>query len=203
MIARRTIDASALPEFAFGHRDPLWWGAISLLAIEGTMVALLLATYFYVRGNFTAWPPTGVGVRVQTYAALEAAILAASVLPTHRLNLAALRGDLRGMQRWLVVLLVAGVAYLALRWAVFASIPFRWDLNAYTSTFWAFLVLNAIHGISGVLENAVMLVLLLRGPVEKKHLVDVHTGGYLWYFVVGSWVPVWFVLYVAPRLLRS
>jgi cytochrome c oxidase subunit 3 len=203
MIERRVLDVSGLPEIAFGHRDPLWWGCAGLIAIESTMLVLLLATYFYLRGNFTAWPPTGVGGRVQAYAGAEAAVLALSALPTHLSNRAALRGDVRGIQRWIGLLTVMGAVFLLLRWRVLAIIPFRWDLHAYGSVFWGFLFLNTLHALSGVLENATILLLALRGPIEKKHLVDVHTGGFLWYFVVASWLPCWFVLYIVPGLLRS
>jgi cytochrome c oxidase subunit 3 len=200
---RRTIDVSGLPEYAFGHRDPLWWGVIGLMAIEGTMLALLAATWFYVRGNFTAWPPQGVGARVQLLAALEAAALALSAWPTHLLNLAAERGDLRKMRLMLGVVTGLGLAYLVLRSFLYAALPFRWDLNAYASVLWGTLVLNTTHGLSGVLENATMLVLLFTGPIEKKHLVDVHAGGFLWYFVLFSWIPLWFLMFAAPLLLRS
>lgn len=203
MTARRVLDASGLPEIAFGHRDPLWWGCAGLIAIESTMLLLLLATYFYLRGNFTAWPPTGAGARTQAYAAAEALVLAVSAVPTHLSNRAALRGEVRSIQRWLGLVTALGVVFLLLRWRVLVNLPFRWDLHAYGSVFWAFLFLDTLHAASGVLENAAMLAVALRGPLEKKHLVDVHTGGFLWYFVIASWLPCWFVLFVAPGLLRS
>lgn len=203
MNVRRTLDVSGLPEYAFGHRDPLWWGCVGLIAIEATMLGLLLASWFYVRGNFHAWPPQGLGTRARTLAAIEVAVLAASLWPTHLLNLAALRGDLRAIRRWLVVLVVLGLAYLALRWRVLAALPFRWDQNAHASVVWGVLVLNTFHGVSGVAENLVMLALAVMGPVEKKHLVDVHAGGFLWYFVVLSWIPLWLLVIAAPGLLRS
>ncbi len=201
--ARRTLDVSGLPEYAFGHRDPLWWGVLGLMAIEGTMLALLAACWFYVRGNFVAWPPEGLGTRAQVIAALEVVALALSFWPTHLLNVAAEQGDLRKMRFWLAAATALGLVYLVLRSFLYASLPFRWDLNAYASVLWGAVVLNTTHGLSGVLENTTMLVLLFTGPVEKKHLADVHAGGYLWYFVVCSWIPLWFLLFAAPRLLRT
>ena len=53
------IDVSALPTMAYGPRSTLWWGVVSMLAIETTMFALLFATYFYLRGNESIWPPGG------------------------------------------------------------------------------------------------------------------------------------------------
>lgn len=203
MIERRVIDVSGLPDIAFGHRDPLWWGCAGLIAIESTMLVLLLASYFYLRGNFTAWPPTGAGFRAQAWAAAEVAVLALSAVPTHLSNRAALRGEVRAIQRWLGLVTLLGAVFLVLRWRLLAALPFRWDLHAYGSVFWGFLFLNTVHALSGVLENAAVLAVVLRGPLEKKHLVDVHTGGFLWFFVVASWLPLWAVLFVAPGLLRS
>ncbi len=200
--ARRTIDVSGLPEYAFGHRDPLWWGVIGLMAIEGTMLALLAASWFYVRGNFSSGPPQGLGTRAQAIAVAEVVTLAVSAWPTHLLNVAAEKGDLRRVRFLLAVVTALGLAYLVLRAFLYAALPFRWDLNAYASVLWGAVVLNTTHGLSGVLENATMLVLLLTGPVEKKHLVDVHAGGFLWYFVVFSWIPLWFLTFAAPLLLR-
>jgi heme/copper-type cytochrome/quinol oxidase subunit 3 len=202
MTARRVLDVSALPDVAFGHRDPLWWGAIGMVAIETTMVVLLVSTYLYVRGDYHEWPPVGFGARVQTLAAIEAALLAASWFPVMRANDAALRGDLRAIRRWVVVSTLAGVAFVVLRGLEIAAMPFPWHQSGYASVVWALIVLNTTHVGSSVLEIAVTGAVAFTGPFEKKHLVDVHTSGFLWYFVVASWIPVWALVYLAPGLLR-
>ncbi len=203
MSARADIDVSGLPEFAFGHRDPMFWGVAGLIAIESTMLVLLAATYLYLRGSFPSWPPAGFGAPVQALAAIEVLVLLASVVPTHLQNAAARRGDLRAVRRWLVVALAMGAAFVALRAVELRWLPYRWDLNAYTSTVWCLLGLNLLHATTGVLENAVMAALTILGPVEKKHMVDVELGGLLWYFVIASWTPLYVLLYLAPRLLST
>jgi cytochrome c oxidase subunit 1/cytochrome c oxidase subunit I+III len=40
------------------------------------------------------------------------------------------------------------------------------------------------------------LALLHRGPIEKKHLVDLEVNGIYWYFVVLSWLPIYVILYL-------
>src|SRR5687768_9108939 len=57
MQPRATIDASKLPDNAWDAHAPLWWGNLLLVFIETTSMALLFATYFYVRRNFYEWPP--------------------------------------------------------------------------------------------------------------------------------------------------
>ncbi len=198
----RALDVSALPSHAFGHRSTIWWGVAGVQAIEGTMLALLLGSWFYVRGNFDVWPPTPVGRRVETLAALEVLLLAASVVPTHLANVAALAGDLRRLRRWLVVLLLASAAFLAVRWFLFRALPFHWDRDAYASVLWGMLVMNTLHGLTGLGEVALLLAVAIVGPFEKHHLVDAHASGFLWYFVVFTWLPLWFLLFADPGLLR-
>ena len=41
------------------------------------------------------------------------------------------------------------------------------------------------------------------GRVEGKRFVDVSENAFYWYFVVASWLPIWFVIYIAPRLLQK
>src|ERR1041384_3739714 len=57
MSAHRVIDVSELKHHDFDTYDPVWWGNNALLAIETSMFAILIATYFYLRQNFSLWPP--------------------------------------------------------------------------------------------------------------------------------------------------
>ena len=70
MRARNQLDVYRLPSSGLDAQHPIWWGNTLLLAVETTIVALLLVTYFYVRKNFEPWPPP---------------IANASPLPTNRL----------------------------------------------------------------------------------------------------------------------
>src|SRR5437868_4006945 len=57
MEIRALGDVSALPENAFGHGTPQWWGLVGMVAIEGTLFALCVASYFYLRLQVISWPP--------------------------------------------------------------------------------------------------------------------------------------------------
>ena len=39
------------------------------------------------------------------------------------------------------------------------------------------------------------------GPIEEKRFVDVEENAVYWYFVVGAWLPIYGVIYWAPRLI--
>ena len=53
----RTLDVSQLAPGAFGSRSLLWWGTMGLVVIEGTMFALSIGAYFYLRTRSETWPP--------------------------------------------------------------------------------------------------------------------------------------------------
>ena len=58
MRERPAIDVSGLPTTAFRVRDPLWWGVVGIMCIEGTMFAIMAGSYFYLRGGAQLWPPS-------------------------------------------------------------------------------------------------------------------------------------------------
>src|ERR1051325_3318570 len=109
------LDTSPLPEFAFGARDPMFWGVAGLLAIESTMIAMLVAGYFYVHGKFVPWPPSPLSASSRVAGSAELALLFGSAFPTERMNQAAIRGNLYAARRWLIVLTTIGGALLVLR----------------------------------------------------------------------------------------
>ena len=41
------------------------------------------------------------------------------------------------------------------------------------------------------------------GPIEEKRFVDVEENAVYWYFVVLAWLPIYGVIYWAPRLICS
>jgi heme/copper-type cytochrome/quinol oxidase subunit 3 len=175
-----------LPTYAFGMRDPIWWGTILLIAMEGTTLALLLTSYFYASGRVDVWPTTAPGTTPTLLGAGSAGILLASLLPTYRSTRAAYRADRAGMRRWLSILSLASVGAVVLRSFELSRLPFRWDSDVYASMVWGLLVLHTVHLAFGVIENLVFCALLWRGPVEEKHAVDIEANGLYWYFVVAG-----------------
>jgi len=191
-----TLDVSHLPTYAFGRRDPRWAAVILLMAIEGSVFGLMLFTYFYVRTRLEVWPPTSPGTRELLFGGAIALVLLASVVPAHLVNRAVYSADLARAKRWLTLCTCLSLLALLLRGLELSHLPFRWDSNVYGSVFWGVLCLHTMHLIAGNVENMLFLVPLRRGPIEKKHLVDLEVNSIYWYFVVLSWVPLYLVLYL-------
>ncbi|MGE5178318.1 MAG: hypothetical protein ACM3PF_04405 [Bacteroidota bacterium] len=53
----QTLDVSNLPSSSLDDETPLWWGNVMAMAVETTILSLLLMSYFYLRKNFHLWPP--------------------------------------------------------------------------------------------------------------------------------------------------
>ena len=199
---RPVLDASQLPTVVFGPRATLWWGVVGLMVIEGTMFGVMAAAYYYLRGEALMWPPAGVvhpGVGLTT---LSLAVLLASMAPAYLASRAIEREDLRGARNWFAVAVLFGIAALALRATVMDRFTFQWNSHAYGSQVWTTAGLHTLHLISGVVENLLFTILLHRGPVEDKHLLDARLNSLYWYFVALSWVPFYVIFFLDPGLLE-
>ena len=203
MRPRPRIDVSALPTMAYGPRSTLWWGVVSMLAIETTMFALLFATYFYLRGNESIWPPPG-GAPPFGPATACLVLLFLSVPPMVMVHRESGRErSLRKIRFWLIISMAIGLVALAFRAAEIAALPFRWDHHAYGSIVWVTIGMHAIHLLTPGGENILFIALLFKGPVEDRHLVDLRLNALYWYVVVVWDVMVYALIYLDPGVLRS
>lgn len=200
MRTRAVLDVHDLPEHVFGSRAPIWWGTVGLMAIEGTMFGLALATYLYLRLDVREWPPLRTPDPDLFIPTINLAVMLASVAPMAWADRLARRGGGSGAIRLALVLCtLAGIAALVLRWFEFDAFHVRWDTNAYGSIVWTILGLHLAELLAGTLENIVFIIYSMRFPLDEEHRVDVSTSALFWYFVVGIWVPLYLMLYFTPR----
>jgi cytochrome c oxidase subunit 3 len=196
---RAAIDVSRLPNYAFGHRSVLWWGTLGFIITEGTAFALAVTAYFYLRHKAVSWPPTGSPPPL-LWGTLNLLILLASCVPNQWLKSASEREDLRPVRMGLLGMTLLGILPIVVRWFEFSVMPCRWDANAYCSVNWALLFLHTLHILTDAGDTAVLAALMWTRHARGKRFVDVSENAAYWYFVVASWVPIWAVLYLVPRL---
>jgi heme/copper-type cytochrome/quinol oxidase subunit 3 len=197
----RVIDVSQLAPGAFGYRSLMWWGTCGLMLIEGTMFALVIGAYFYLRIRMPAWPPSNIAPPLLRWGTLNLILLLASALPNQLAKNAAERVDLRAVRLWLLVCLAFGIAFNTVRVFEFTTLNVTWTSDAYGSIVWFLLGLHTVHVVTDVIDSAVLAVLMFVGPIEEKRFVDVSENALYWYFVVLTWIPIYLVIYWAPRWL--
>jgi heme/copper-type cytochrome/quinol oxidase subunit 3 len=198
MNTRLTLDVSKLPTYAFGHRGLMWWGNAGMMAIEGTVFAIAVVAYFYLRGLAQSWPPAGAPPDL-LFGTLNTAILLVSGLPNHLAARAAEREDLSRVRFWMVLCLLFSVAFQVVRGLEFATLNTHWTANAYGSIVFALLVLHTTHIVTDFIETAVLTVLMFTGPLNGRRFVDVNENADYWWFVVMAWLPIYFTIYLVPR----
>jgi cytochrome c oxidase subunit 3 len=194
----RTVDLSGLPSFRFSHHSPMWWGTLGMMAIEGTVFALAIATYFYLRMHSPTWPMTAHPPDL-LWGTLNTAIMLGSLVPNHFAKKSSERLDLHGTRLWIVVALLFSVGFLAVRVLEFPALNVRWDSNAYGSVVWVLLGLHTAHLLTDAIDSLVLAVLFFKGPLDGRRFVDVSEGCFYWYFVVLSWPPIYAVIYFGAR----
>jgi heme/copper-type cytochrome/quinol oxidase subunit 3 len=192
------LDVSALPSFGFGHRSVLWWATVGLMAIESTVFALAIVAYFYLRSQSTLWPPTEAPP-LWRWGTLNTLVLLVSLLPNWWTKQRAETLDRRGVRIGLVLCMLSSLVFLAVRALEFGALNCRWDGSAYGSIVWMLLGLHTLHLITDSWDSGVLTVLAFTGPFELKRCVDVSENALYWYFVVFSWLPIYAVIYAAPR----
>ncbi len=196
----RLLDVSGLPSYKFSHHSLMWWGVMGMIAIEGTVFAVAVACYFYLWSQADSWPMS-VPPPDLLWGTINVVVLLASIWPNHWTKRAGEDGDLRRIRIGLVICVLFGVALIAIRALEFTRLNVGWDTNAYGSVLWVLLALHTAHLVTDVYDTAVLAALFYSGPQEGRRYVDVSENGVYWYFVVYSWIPIYAVIYWAPRLL--
>jgi len=172
------------------------------MVIEGAGLAILAGTYFYIWRSFDTWPPTGTSVPDLGISTLNVAVLVTSILPMwHLARLAPRHEKPRVLGSWLLVCVLFGLGAAVLRVMEFRGVHTRWNSNAYGTIVWSILAVHFAHILAATLEALVLGILMFRGPLEDKHFGDIAVNAKYWYFVALSWVVLYAIVFLAPRVM--
>jgi heme/copper-type cytochrome/quinol oxidase subunit 3 len=198
---RRVLDVSMLPDTGeFGHHGLIWWGTVGFMVIEGSMFAIVLVAYFYLRLKVADWPPSLPDPDL-TVGTANLLLVLVSCLPNALAKKAAEEQQLSRTRLWLTVVTLFGVGNVILRAFEYPALNCRWDDNAYASVTWLLLSLHTVHIATDVVDSAVLVVLAFTGPMTRNRFIDVSENSLYWYFIVAWWIPIYLVVYWAPRWL--
>ena len=207
MSTRAVIDVSALPHHEFDTYDPVWWGNNLLLAIETSMFAILIGTYFYLRQNFELWPPPIAQLTATLrplpqlgYGTAVTILLVFSCAPMILTDISARRGSRSVCEIGLIVAILCSLAAVILRGFEFSAVYFRWDSNAYGSAVWFMLGMHMMHLLVLTTESVLLTIWIFTREFDMKHRVDIVTVAVYWYWVTAIWVVLYAIIYFTPRL---
>jgi len=200
--AAANINAGGLPTIGFGRRAPLWWGQILMMCIEGTIFVILIASYFYVRIGFAHWPPPDVIPPPLPLATFNFFLLLVSAIPMYLAGEAAMKGERGKTIVYMVTNIVMALVFLWIRNLELNNFSFKWTSDIYGSFVWIMVGLHTMHAIADTVQSMVVLAVVLAKRVDEKQLLGIKVDGLYWYFVVITWIPLYFIVYVYPNLQK-
>jgi len=196
----KVLDVSALPSFAFGHRSVLWWATMGMIAIEGTAFALLMASYIFLKWRVPDWPP-GYAPPELFWGTATTIIVLISVIPNALAKKAAEKLDVRGARLWTWISVLFAAAFCVTRAFEFTTLNCWWDGNAYASIVWTLMGTHTAHVVTDMADTAVLAAFTSSSRVDANRLVDVSENAGYYYFVIISWLPIYALIYFAPRVV--
>ena len=202
-MTQRAVDVSALESDTADSRALLWWGNLGMMAIEGAIFAMLIATYLYLRMVNLDWPPSTVRYPDLLWPSINLGILLLTFIPALILDRAALRDNVGLCKLALAACLLAGLAFFTIQFTVLANLGFKWSDHAYGSVVWTVIGYHMLHAIAAAGETALLLIYSLVRPIVKKQLLDFRCLAIYWYFVILMWLPFYFIVFIEPYVTRK
>jgi heme/copper-type cytochrome/quinol oxidase subunit 3 len=195
-------DLSTVPTFDFGPRNLIWWGTSGFMLIEGMGFVLAAGCYLYLVGRAPEWPPADTAPPDLLWGTLQTVGMLLSAVPNHMAKKAAFRFDKAASRFWVAVMIAIAAVLLIIRGFELPHLNCRWDLNAYGSIVWAVMLLHTAHLITDGLDTAALgYFVFTEEPPDGERFVDVSDNANYWDFVVVSWLPIYLLIYWAPRWL--
>jgi heme/copper-type cytochrome/quinol oxidase subunit 3 len=178
----------------------MWWATLGFMVIEGWTLALLLASYLYLRQNYEAWPPLRTPYPSLLIPTINLALNLISLVPAMIIQREAKRLNAIAVRRWLVVMSLLVIVIIVLRWWELWAINARWDTNAYGSAAWTIVGFHTSLLLLDAVDTIGLTLFWFVRKMPVKSFSDSADNSFYWYFTVGSWVVVYLILYVGPRL---
>jgi heme/copper-type cytochrome/quinol oxidase subunit 3 len=194
------LDLSGLTTKAKGSASATWWGTLAFMLLEGTGFALSIAIYLYLMSHASDWPLRAPNPDLGPGTWLTA-ILLVSLVPNYLVSRWAGAENMRRTRIGLIVMSLLGLAPLIPRAYEFAAAHIAWDGNAYGSVVWLLLGLHTTHIVTDLVDTVVLAaVMFTRHGDNSRRFGDVQDNALYWYFVVFTWLPIYFCIYWVPRL---
>lgn len=198
-----TLDASQYPDYAFSHRAPVWWGIVGLIAVEATVFACLIVSFFYLSIHQAHWPPDGTKAPDLLLPTLSTLLLMASTIPIYIADKAIKRGNPGPLKVWPWASVALGLLFLGIKAYEYSHVDFRWDSHSYGSVVWTIIGLHGTHVMAVVLKTLVIIYLARQEYFTSERRIGITVNGLYWYFVAIIWLPLYATIYLGSRIWNA
>ena len=195
------IDVSGLSRYNYGPQAPLWWGFVGMIAIESTVIASLIASYFYLKMGSVQWPPAGTDMPKLLLPTINTFILIGSSLAMHWADKSIDKGKHRNLVAGLILGILLASVFLGIKTYEYSHLEYDWTTHSYGSIVWGISMFHAAHVLSVVLKTVFVAYLAIHGYFDQKRRLGITVNGLYWHFVVVVWIPLYVVLYWSPSFL--
>jgi heme/copper-type cytochrome/quinol oxidase subunit 3 len=198
MSERIVGDLSRLPAAGFRTHGLWFWAGMAFMLMEGTAFALAGATYLYLMNGAAQWPLSDRPPDL-LWGTLQTVLLLASLGPTFAMCRAARLRQLQPTRFWAVVVFLMNTVGLVIRGFEFTHLNTHVDQDAYGSVTWALMLLHTTHLVTDFVDTLFVTLFLFTHTVDTERFSDVDDDGVYWAFVVLAWIPIYLLVYWAPR----
>lgn len=190
-----TAEAAVGTTTGIDNRKLLMW---LFLASECLFFGSLIAAYLIYRDRSLVGPYPEDLFDIP-FTAVSSWVLLMSSLSMVLALAAIQRGDLRGLQIWLLTTALLGITFLggqAFEFTEFHEKGLSLDTNLFGTTFFVLTGFHGAHVSVGVLILLSLWVMALRGRLTPDKSLNVELAGLYWHFVDVVWVVIFTVVYL-------
>lgn len=172
------------------------------LSGECAFFAALIGTYLAVHTN-TAGGPTGGQLFDLAYTGAATLVLLTSSLTAVLATLSLHRGNLRGLQGWLLVTAFLGLVFLefeGFEFYTFWQQGLTLQRSAFGSAFFTLVGFHAMHVSFGIFWLLSLLFLTMRKGLDVDTSSRLYIANLYWHFVDVVWVVIFTVVYLLGKV---
>lgn len=193
-------EAIRLTTHPLDQKSPTWWGMLLLVAIELTVFGGLMSIYYYLKLYNPEFPPEGIDQPELLLPSINTLILLGSGIAMFFADQGISKDRQLQLKVGKIVALLLAITFLVLKYIEYSGYDYDWTTHAYGSIVWTMTGFHVAHVIGVILKTFVVLAMALRGMFTAQRRLAVQVNGIYWYFVVLIWLPLFFTIYISPRL---
>jgi cytochrome c oxidase subunit III len=184
---------------AEAHPDYRTLGLFVFLISESLMFGSLFATYLFMRGITSQWPPEGTEVEL-LLPTINTIMLVSSSFVIHLGDTAIKKNDVKGLRLWYGVTALMGAVFLGGQVYEYLHLGYGLTTNIFSNCFY---LMTGFHGLHVFVGLLLILGVLWRsrraGHYSEHHHTGVEMAEVYWHFVDIIWVILFGLIYILTQ----